>query len=193
MNEVDNHRHCQATVLGAIGTPPEEGRTWPTISRLVDELPNLEENWIRYFRHNANVTDDLAGILKLLNWLAGRIAQPTSQPQEAQTPLPGDLINISSDNRTVNVKNNISEDYSGLVGITGSGTNKQLSECPVDVTNADEEGPVIATLKFGDQTFYIRGNSQQPYAQERYVITEDRNDDIVLSGGANDGAFLDHN
>lgn len=153
----------------------------------------MKNNWIDYFKRNANVTEDLAGILKLLNWLAGRIAQQVSQPQEAQNPLPGDLINISPDNRTVNVKNNISWNYSGLVGINGGGKNRQLTECAVNVVNTDEEAPVIATLTFGDQTFYIRGISQQPSAQERYVITEDRNDDIVLSGGNNDGTFLDYN
>jgi hypothetical protein len=65
-------------VLGATGVPPENGNTWGDIRDL--ELTNLEEGWIRYFRNNQNVTEDLAGILKLINWVAGQIPEVIVQP-----------------------------------------------------------------------------------------------------------------
>ena len=86
---VDNHRHCQLTVLAATGIPPEQGRTWDTISELEQELTNLPGEWvIDHFKYNADVTDDLIGILALLDRVAGNISQI----------LPEELISISSNN-----------------------------------------------------------------------------------------------
>lgn len=192
--KVLNHRHCQATVLGATGDPPLNGITWETISNLVPELTKLEDGWIRYFQRNENVTEDLAGILKLINWLAGKI-QAMSAPQ-ATRPGAGDIINVTGDT-TVNVKNDINTGYAGVVGIT-RGNGRKLTACPISVTNVHEDdGEVIAWLNVGNQRLPIKGlpggTPDQPEPGERYIITEDEAHDIVLSGGANDGAFLDYN
>ena len=144
--------------------------------------------------NNINVTEDLADILRLINWLAGRI--------EPSKPLEGDIINISpSDGRTVNVNNQISDNYTGLVGITGSGTGRagrKLIEYEARVENKDPDAPVIATLFLGDQALPIKaysgsGTPNTPTQEDRYVITEDRVWDIVLSGGENHGEPLDYN
>jgi hypothetical protein len=195
---VENHRHCQATVLGATGTPAGSGKTWSKIATL--ELPNiarfLNEDWLQYFTTNENVTEDLAGILILLNKIAGEI-QPV--PPSA-TPLPGDIIEVSPDERTVNVRNSISQGYTGLVGFAGTGDQRRLTECNVSVVNTNSDGPTIATLTIGNRTFEIKALNdyqppqppQPPVEQERYVITEDRDFDIVLSGGENDNCPLDY-
>lgn len=143
---VDNHRHCQATVLGATGEPFEEGLTWNEISTL--PLDNLPENWIDYFTSNINVTQDLAGILKLLNWIAGRTGPSAGVGA-------GDLIKVSSDR--VNVRNDIEQGYTGPVGITGSGTGRKLTKCDVSVNNTYPNGPVIARLNIGGQIIEIHG------------------------------------
>lgn len=181
---IETHRHCQATVLGATGEPPEHGLTWPTIRNL--DLGDIDPNWLDYFVNNVNVTEDLAGILKLLKRLVGNFKQ--------SGPLPGDIINIGSDDRTVNVRNNISTGYSGVVGITsGNQQNRMLKACPIRVENTNEDGPVIATLWVGDQSFAIRAlKVQEPEPEDRYIITEDEVYDIVLSGGDNDGDPLDY-
>ena len=141
---IETHRHCQATVLGATGEPPEHGLTWPTIRNL--DLGDIDPNWLDYFVNNVNITEDLAGILKLLKRLVGNFKQ--------SGPLPGDIINIGSDDRTVNVRNNISTGYSGVVGITsGNQQNRMLKECPISLENKYPDGPVIAILKVGDQEF----------------------------------------
>lgn len=177
----DYHRHCQATVLGATGDPFEGGLTWHNIDDL--NLPNLPDDWKNWFVPNTNITEDLADILRLIDWVAGK-----SIPSQ-----PGDLIDI--DESKISVKNNISNGYSGVVGITGLGQNRQLSACPIRVDNENPDGPVIAKLWVGDKPFEIRALSEyQPpeSEEERYVITEDRVYDIVLSGGENDGEPLDY-
>jgi len=40
---IENHRHCQITVLAATGIPQEQGATWNVIDTL--SLPNLESGW----------------------------------------------------------------------------------------------------------------------------------------------------
>lgn len=54
---VENHRHCQATVLGATGDPYGEGLTWNTLLRNENEFSNLGSDWLRYFRSNNNITE----------------------------------------------------------------------------------------------------------------------------------------
>ena len=85
---VENHKHCQATVLGATGVPHEEGKTWSDIRDL--PLTNLEEGWINYFKDNQNITEDLSGILKLINWVAGRIPEVIVQPTEERRVISED-------------------------------------------------------------------------------------------------------
>ena len=68
---VDYHRHCQATVLGATGDPYEHGKTWFTIRDL--SLDQLDANWLSYFKNNNNITEDLAGILQLIDNVAGKV------------------------------------------------------------------------------------------------------------------------
>lgn len=70
---IDYHRHCQATVLSANGTGNGNGATWSIIKNL--DLPNLDENWLDYFSGNKkNITQDLAGILHLIDDVSGNIA-----------------------------------------------------------------------------------------------------------------------
>ena len=64
-NEIENHRHCQATVLSAYG-PTGDGKTKDEIDDLV--LGNLRQDWKDNFLNNRNnITEDLAGILKVMN------------------------------------------------------------------------------------------------------------------------------
>ena len=99
-------------------------------------------------------------------------------------------------NIAIKVKNDFSSGYSGVVGVKGSGPNMHLTECNVSVENVNEDGPVIATLTVGDKSFYIRALSEyqppEPGEYDRYVITEDSIYDIILSGGDDDGLFLDY-
>ena len=193
---VDNHKHCQATVLGATGDPPGRGLTWNVIAN--DNLPNIDRiypNWKNaLFFNNKNMTQDLDGILKLIN----AASQPISFPS-FPTFLEDDLISIDSRGDeesttiTIKVKNDFGPGYQGVVGVKGAGSARQLTECPISLVNVDEDGPVIAILTIGDQTFAIKGlKVQEPEPEDRYVITEDRVFDIVLSGGNNDGDPLDY-
>ena len=109
------------------------------------------------------------------------------------------MISVRTNNDgsiVIKVKNDFSSGYSGVVGVKGSGSNMHLTECNVSVENVNKDGPVIATLTVGDKVFYIRALSEyqppEPEPGERYVITEDRMYDIVLSGGENDGEPLDY-
>ena len=115
---VENHRHCQATVLGATGDPYEAGATWSTITTLSDTLTNLPSNWVEKFKENNNITDDLAVILGLINGVAGdakgnrayelrfftnhatQISQGTIDPE---TP-PGEPIQFSGFGRDVTIQ-----------------------------------------------------------------------------------------
>lgn len=70
----------------------------------------------------------------------------------------GDLIDITSSGR-VDVRNNISTGYSGVVGITSGNTqNRRLKECPISVENIDTNGEIIAYLVVGDERIPIRAN-----------------------------------
>ena len=69
---VDNHRHCQATVLSANGTGNQDGKSWGEINNLT--LSNLPSNWKSYFTVNKNnVTQDFAATLKLIDKTVGDI------------------------------------------------------------------------------------------------------------------------
>lgn len=66
---VENHRHCQATVLGATGTSNGNGTTWSTINGLnLPYIDKVKTNWKNLFLSNGNITDDLADILSLINY-----------------------------------------------------------------------------------------------------------------------------
>ena len=131
---VENHRHCQATVLGATGDPHGRGMTWNEISNLnVPNISDLTPHWLTFFNSNDNMTQDLAGILKLIDNLAEKVFELANREVPDTSPLPGDLISVDSDGRTVNVKNSIPNDYQGVVGIEGSGTNRKLVASPVSV------------------------------------------------------------
>ena len=66
------HRHCQATVLSAYGIGGQ-GATWDIINEL--PLPNLQSilpTWKKYFTDNYNnITEDLAAILELIDYVVG--------------------------------------------------------------------------------------------------------------------------
>jgi nitrogen regulatory protein PII len=64
---VENHRHCQATVLSANGTGNQNGATWHMINAL--NLPNVKpENWLEQFKNNReNITQDIVATLTLIN------------------------------------------------------------------------------------------------------------------------------
>ena len=63
---VENHRHCQATVLSANGTGNQNGATWNLIGNLT--LPKLRSDWKNFFtRNKLNITQDLKSILELLD------------------------------------------------------------------------------------------------------------------------------
>ena len=73
--DVTFHRHCQQTVLSAYGVGGG-GATWSTIDDLKGSLSNLSiihSNWINLFESNANMTDDLADILSLIDNVAGKV------------------------------------------------------------------------------------------------------------------------
>lgn len=115
---VDNHRHCQATVLGATGSGQGNGSTWHTISDLIaPNLDAIQSNWKSSFLANKNITDDLADILELINKVAGQIQPPTEIYE-------GDLISIVG--TTISVKNDIENGYSGPIGLTGRGDGRKL-------------------------------------------------------------------
>lgn len=65
---VENHRHCQATVLSASGTSKGGGATWNTISGL-NTLTNLmPTNWKNKFLNNtSNITQDFKSTLEIIN------------------------------------------------------------------------------------------------------------------------------
>jgi len=148
---VANHRHCQATILGATGLPSGTGHTWNTISGL--PISNLGDDWLDNFRENQNITEDLAAILRLINTVASRIVSLNE----------GNLISILSDGQTIGVRNNISSEYTGLIGVSGTGSNRQLVEQDIRVINENEQGPIIAKLVVDDVEYPIRalndGNS----------------------------------
>lgn len=83
-----------------------------------------------------------------------------------QNPIPGDLINIGSDGRTVAVNNNIRQTYTGLVGIepagAGNGNKRRLVEKIVTIPD-----PYLTQRMF-DQlyppgTVYITVSGAQPF------------------------------
>ena len=76
-NDIDPHRHCQATVLSAYG-PDGGGMSWNEITKVMEDgyANNLPENWMSFFTSNRdNITQDLAGILKLINHGTGYLKQ----------------------------------------------------------------------------------------------------------------------
>ena len=152
---VDNHRHCQATVLGATGSEPGTGQTWPTLQRL--SLPNLPSNWLSNFRDNINITDDLADILRLIDWTSGMISNPKA----------GDLISIS-DRNGISVRNLFSPEYEGLVGISGSKPNRALVEKNFTFESYGN-GRLIATIRIGNDRFEIRDIND--YVPIYYTVT----------------------
>lgn len=78
---VDNHRHCQKTVCPAyygftVGESHASEHTWKRMENL--NLVNLypyNNNWKANFKDNANITDDLADILAIMNSTAGKIGE----------------------------------------------------------------------------------------------------------------------
>jgi len=171
-------------------------------------LTQLDENWLSNFKNNVDVTEDLAGILRLIDNVAGKVnaignvkytlvfrnnhdvelargelvkngetvyklgrditlrvggknytfntmKKGNDEPEIMDISIPtqstsGDLISITSSGR-VDVRNNISTGYSGVVGITsGNQQTRMLKECPISVENIDPTGDVIAYLHVGD-------------------------------------------
>ena len=72
MSEIEEHRHCQATVLGAQGVA-QQGATWGSIDGLKGSLTSLPSGWIDKFQDSENVTEDLAAILTVMNQSAGEL------------------------------------------------------------------------------------------------------------------------
>lgn len=92
------------------------------------------------------------------------VAENLSITIPEQKPLAGDLINIGSDGRTVSVNNNISQGYTGLVGIepVGNGNKRRLVEKEVKIPD-----PYL-TQKMFDQLYpigsvYITVSSEKPF------------------------------
>lgn len=57
----------------------------------------------------------------------------------------------SNGNNVIKVRNNISNGYSSVVGITsGNQETRMLKECPIWVENIDPNANVIAYLHVGD-------------------------------------------
>lgn len=148
---VDNHRHCQATVLGATGSGRGNGSTWHTISDLpAPNLDAIQSNWKNSFLANRNITDDLADILALIDTVAGRIQSPTEIYE-------GDLISMAG--TTISVKNDIEDGYSGPIGLSGRGTERELVKQEFSATTTGD-GNQIATITFGGQTYPIKESAR---------------------------------
>ena len=156
---VENHRHCQATVLGATGDPHGRGITWNEISNLnVPNISELNRHWLSFFNSNDNMTQDLAGILKLIDKLTEKVFELANREIPDTSPLPGDLISVDNGGRTVNVKNSIPNDYQGVVGIEGSGSNRKLVACPVSVLPS--QGDLI---QIGNGNISVKNNIGNGY------------------------------
>ena len=74
---VDQHRHCQKTVLSAIGLGNgQQGLTWDVINNL-NGLNNLPSNWKNLYSGNtedkSNITYDFASTIKLINNTASEL------------------------------------------------------------------------------------------------------------------------
>jgi hypothetical protein len=72
---VDNHRHCQYTIVSANGTGNQDGRTWDVIDNLSgNDVNNLPSTWKSLYSGNsgnkANITYDFASTIKLINGTA---------------------------------------------------------------------------------------------------------------------------
>ena len=143
---VENHKHCQGTVLAATGEPHESGATWPKFS--YQNFPNLDalsdrSDWTLPFKVNSNITDDLAVILEMLNNVAGNVLRLRE----------GNLISITNNN-TVNVRNNISDGYDGLVGIEQHENKRQLVRKDFNVQSYGT-GPTLATITYDGHQYPI--------------------------------------
>lgn len=90
--EIPFHKHCQKTVLSASGMNGS-GKTWSEISNLGNLLTNLPNNWIgEFFKPNTNMTQDLAGILQLINWVSGRVGDSNGINQVSFYDMDGNII-----------------------------------------------------------------------------------------------------
>lgn len=129
------------------------------------------------------MTDDLAGILKLLDNVAGKV-KPISA---------GDLISIGEGN-TISVNEDIPDDYEGTIGIDDSGSVRKLVKKEMSIINENEDGDVMVTIWIGNKPLMVKALPEpepEPEPTERYIVSEDHEDDIVLSGD-DDGVFLDY-
>lgn len=80
---VDNHRHCQYTILGATGVNKDgQGRTWNEIANLNLSTIN-KTNLVNAMKGNENITQDIADVLtqtdSALGGLKGQIQQVAGQ------------------------------------------------------------------------------------------------------------------
>ena len=65
---VDNHKHCQTTVLAAKNhNSDNDTEPWKTLSDYSGE--NLPNNWLDLFGNNTTITDDFVSVLKVMNQL----------------------------------------------------------------------------------------------------------------------------
>ena len=79
---VENHKHCQITVLPASGDGSGNGRSWSVLSNLTN-LTNLPDNWLDEFLHNSsNITQDFKSVLTIMN----RIVADIESKLDALTP-----------------------------------------------------------------------------------------------------------
>ena len=77
-----------------------------------------------------------------------------------QKPLAGDLIKIGEDGRTVSVKNNISSNWSGLIGMDP--TRRQLVEKQVTIPDPYLTQPMFDQI-YPIGTVYITVTPQKPF------------------------------
>ena len=133
---IENHRHCQATVLGATGIPTGAGLTWNEINGLdLQHIASVNHNWKSNFTSNSNITQDLAGILKLIDNVAENIG--TGGVGDARWTL-----KFSTNNGDEIKTETIDADNSGeIVDISGFGRDIKLTIGDKDIKfNTMKEG-----------------------------------------------------
>ena len=155
---VEPHRHCQATVLSAYG-PNGGGMSWDEITKVINGgyANNLPENWTSFFTSNRdNITQDLAGILKIINQGTGELKQLIQGNTDAIGKLGRDIIlTLNTGSTSQNFKFNTIKQMQGekfsvtipTVSINvGTGLSMNSNTISLKIANPNELGGI----KVGD-------------------------------------------